>query len=171
MQQINLNKNWEFRREAQSPWEAVSLPHTPRLEALEVSRPFQGVVSYRKRFQARQAWANCRVALRFEGAMQSARVLINGRQAAEHAGGYLPFVVEIDPFLSFGAENLIEVTLDNRDDKTIPPGQADGWPGFFILWRVIPRCCADHYAKVYLTDAVQADRRTRAGARGDPVRG
>lgn len=90
MQQINLNKNWEFRREAQSPWEAVSLPHTPRLEALEVSRPFQGVVSYRKRFQARQAWANCRVALRFEGAMQSARVLINGRQAAEHAGGYLP---------------------------------------------------------------------------------
>ena len=157
MQQINLNKNWEFRREAQSPWEAVSLPHTPRLEALEVSRPFQGVVSYRKRFQARQAWANCRVALRFEGAMQSARVLINGRQAAEHAGGYLPFVVEIDPFLSFGAENLIEVTLDNRDDKTIPPGKPTDGLDFLYYGGLYRDVALIITPKVYLTDAVQAD--------------
>ena len=163
MQQINLNKNWEFRREAQSPWEAVSLPHTPRLEALEVSRPFQGVVSYRKRFQARQAWANCRVALRFEGAMQSARVLINGRQAAEHAGGYLPFVVEIDPFLSFGAENLIEVTLDNRDDRTIPPGKPTDGLDFLYYGGLYRDVALIITPKVYLTDAVQADLRTRAG--------
>lgn len=157
MQQVNWNQAWEFQQKKRFFREVVCLPHTPRLEALEVSRPYRGVVSYRKRFVAQQAWEHCRVALRFDGAMNFASVFCNGRKVAEHAGGYLPFTVDIDPFLQFGASNLIEVTLDNRDDQSIPPGKPTKGLGFLYYGGLYRNVTLLVTPKVYLTDAVQAN--------------
>ena len=66
-------------------------------------------------------------------------------------------MVEIDPFLSFGAENLIEVTLDNRDDKTIPPGKPTDGLDFLYYGGLYRDVALIITPKVYLTDAVQAD--------------
>lgn len=157
MPQINWNENWEFQREEECPWEPVCLPHTPQMEALEVIRPFQGIVTYRKRFLAEKAWKNRRVAVRFDGAMQYARVFLNGRQVAEHAGGYLPFMVEIDPFLELEAEQIMEVMLDNRDDKTIPPGKPTKGLDFLYYGGLYRDVTLLVTPKLYLTDAVHAN--------------
>lgn len=157
MLRIDWNQGWSFRRGSQSPWERVCLPHTPRLEALEVSRPYQGEMQYRKTLIADERWKDCRVALRFEGAMQSARVYCNGEKLAEHTGGYLPFTVDIDAFLRFGAENQIEVTLDNRDDPSIPPGKPTDGLDFLYYGGLYRNVVLIVTPKIYLTDAVQAN--------------
>lgn len=157
MLEIHWNESWEFCRAGQQGWEEVHLPHTPRLEPLEVIRPFQGEMRYRKSLAADERWKGCRVALRFEGAMQSARVYCNGEKVAEHAGGYLPFTVDIDPCLRFGAENQIEVFLDNRDDRSIPPGKPTDGLDFLYYGGLYRNVVLVVTPKLYLTDAVQAD--------------
>jgi hypothetical protein len=68
---------------ADTAWESVSLPHTPRIEPIsESGRHFQGLCWYRKPFRTEQAWAGKKIQLRFEGAMQIAEVWLNGQRLA-----------------------------------------------------------------------------------------
>ena len=60
----------------------------------------------------------------FEAVMGKCVVWVNGRQVAEHFGGYLPFAADItDRIRSGGEENVIAVRADNSDDPTYPPGK------------------------------------------------
>src|ERR1700749_3534816 len=66
---VSFNQGWRFRRceedeRDDSPemsdqkWEAVTLPHSVRLEPLNASggRNFQGICWYRKKFRAPEQW-------------------------------------------------------------------------------------------------------------------
>lgn len=55
--------------------------------------------------------------------MGKSRVTLNGKQVAEHFGGYLPIHVEVTGVLKEG-ENLLEVWCDNSNDSSYPPGKA-----------------------------------------------
>lgn len=115
--------NNEFARLKQGKWEKVTLPHTAYVEDYTVLHQWQGVCYYRRTFQAPVAWKEKEVWIEFKGAMHLADVWINGQHVMQHAGGYLPFVVELNSYLDYGRSNEILVRLDNRDNGLIPPGK------------------------------------------------
>ncbi len=106
-------------------WEVVNLPHAARQE--DDTSPsvtwFQGIVWYRKVFKPSPAWAGKRVALKFEAAMQRADIWVNGEHRLTHTGGYLPFEVDLTQDAATGRDLVVTLSLDNRDDKTFPPGR------------------------------------------------
>lgn len=106
-----------------SRWEKVELPHTAKVEDYVIKQPWQGVCCYKRALTLTEAQAAGRAWLEFEGAMQLADVWINGRHAAQHAGGFTSFVVDGSGLLRAG-ENEIVVRLDNRDNQLIPPGKS-----------------------------------------------
>lgn len=129
----NFNEGWQFHRferEADvvasekvpaSAWETVTLPHTARIEPRIVNDQWQGISLYRKTFASDASWRGKRVWLRFDAAMNIARVSVNGREVLTHLGGYLPFVVDLSERLRFDAPNEITVWLDNRDNAITGP--------------------------------------------------
>ena len=69
-----------------------------------------GSYSYEKHFLRPDAG---QVILEFEGVYRNARVLLNGTEAACHAYGYTPFLVDISDLLKDG-ENVLQVLCDNE---------------------------------------------------------
>lgn len=127
---VPFNGDWQFER-SDAPFatatfdadraETVALPHTARIEPRIVNDQWQGTAFYRKAFAAPDAWRGQTVLLRFEAAMNVAKVSINGKAVATHLGGWLPFTVDLTPHLRFGAPNEILVRLDNRDNAITGP--------------------------------------------------
>lgn len=127
----NFNEGWQFHRfdresdevpaDKVAEWESVTLPHTARIEPRIVNDQWQGLSLYRKRFNTEPAWRGKRVWLRFDAAMNIAKVSVNGREVLTHLGGYLPFVVDLSERLRFDAPNEISVWLDNRDNALTGP--------------------------------------------------
>lgn len=104
-------------------WEEIRLPHTPHIEELTVLHQWQGVCYYKKTLKAPLEWDDKTLWLEFQGAMHLADVWVNGKHLIQHAGGYLPFVIDLTGQLKWGDENEILVRLDNRDHGLIPPGK------------------------------------------------
>jgi len=104
-------------------WEAVTLPHTPRIEAASVQFPFQGLCWYRKTIRAESAWRGKRIVLEFGAGMQIADVWIDGEHRLRHLGGYLPFSIDLSESLGADRDVQVAVRLDNRDTDLCPPGK------------------------------------------------
>lgn len=113
----------EFACLRQANWEKVNLPHNPKLEEKVVLHQWQGVCYYKRDLLALDDWKEKEVWLEFGAAMHLADIWVNGQHVRQHAGGYLPFVVDLKPWLNWGKENEILVRLDNRDNGLIPPGK------------------------------------------------
>jgi len=116
-----VNDGWEFS--IGSRWELVTLPHTPRIEQPDKAKEyFRGTCQYRKTFTPEPWQKGKRVYLRFDGAMHTANVFVNGELATTHYGGYLPFTVDLTESLSKGPAK-VAVELSNSDDPNVPPGK------------------------------------------------
>ncbi|WP_052487774.1 glycoside hydrolase family 2 protein [Gordoniibacillus kamchatkensis] len=161
---INFNKGWKFIREdvqeaerrriSDDGWETVILPHTPKIEPLHVDIHFQGICWYRKTFVVDEANAGKKLFMEFEAAMQESDVWINGKFKRNHKGGYLPFTIDITDEVEFGAENVIAIRLDNRNNGAIPPGkplESLDYSYFGGLYRNVHLHITD---KLHITDAV-----------------
>jgi beta-galactosidase len=135
-QRISLSRDWKFLRvehdempECSAPgfadevWDAVTLPHTPRIESASVQFPFQGLCWYRKSIPTESAWSGKRIVLEFGAGMQIADVWVNGEHRLRHLGGYLPFSIDLSDTLGAGKDALVAVRLDNRDTDLCPPGK------------------------------------------------
>lgn len=138
-------------------WEKVSLPHPARYEQVlqPASRHFSGICYYRKQFtmpaHAGQAF------VKFEGAMQQASVWVNGRFVMQNQGGYLPFLVHLNPYLKEGANEII-VRLDNRENPNTPPGRPLNTNGF-LYWSGIYRTVGlELTPDVHITDPSLANK-------------
>ena len=109
---FSMNPAWRFHKgeatgaEAlqydDSQWSVVSLPHGVEYLPTEASGciNYQGVVWYRKHFALDSALKGKKLFLHFEAIMGKSRVYVNGKQLAEHLGGYLPVVVDITEVVS-----------------------------------------------------------------------
>jgi beta-galactosidase len=131
---IPFNDQWRFIRMdipgAQatdfddSAWETVELPHTAHIESL-VTGPaapqWQGVCWYRKTYDLPASIEDKEITLRFEGAMNSAQIWVNGISAGQFRGGYLPYVMDITKLVHAGQKNIIAMRLDNRDNPLTGP--------------------------------------------------
>ena len=174
----SFNTDWEFVRDVDTvvgpaffgredkarPWAGVLLPHTPRLEAVVTKdRQWQGTCFYRRFFRVSAADTSRRVAVRFEGAMHEADVYLNGRRLARHQGGYLPFTVDLTPYLKANAENCLLVKLNNQDNQAIPPGKPLKDLDFNYyggLYRPVQLVVQE---RLRITDAVEAARPAGGG--------
>ncbi|MEN7549564.1 glycoside hydrolase family 2 TIM barrel-domain containing protein [Rapidithrix thailandica] len=141
----------------QQPWENVTLPHAAFVEPKVVKKQWEGICYYQKEFTLNPEDKSRKIFLEFEGAMQLADVWVNGQHLAHHAGGYLPFTVDISPAVNFDSPNTVLVRLDNRDHPLIPPGkplERLDFNYFHGLYRDV------HLIKtqpVHITDAVAAN--------------
>jgi len=134
---IDFNPDWRFHlgdaagADAavfdDAGWEAAALPHTARIESLVTGAPgsetyqWQGICWYRKRFSLRPEHAGRKIFLHFEGAMNVADAWLNGTYLGRHLGGWLPFGFDVSERVAAGAENVLAVRLDNRDNAVTGP--------------------------------------------------
>jgi len=121
-----LDQGWSFQRadvpgaEAtafdDSAWPALDLPHT--WNALDgqdgPSTPYyRGIGWYRKHYSVPSELQGQRLYLQFDGSNILTDVFVNGRAAGAHAGGYAAFRFDVTDLVSYGADNVIAVKVNN----------------------------------------------------------
>lgn len=128
MNKISFDTGWEYTEMAgmmamfMAQWQPVTLPHD-----LSITKPrkaeyptaggggyaWSGVVTYRKKFTAPEDWRDKSAVLEFEGAYMNAKVSVNGNVAGFQPYGYSSFLVDLKPYLKYGAENELNVVVNN----------------------------------------------------------
>ncbi|MDP2336611.1 MAG: glycoside hydrolase family 2 TIM barrel-domain containing protein [Bacteroidota bacterium] len=170
----NFNSGWEFVKdptgsispelfqkndEKATVWQKVSLPHTTNLEPVDSpDKQWQGIARYRKFFIVPDQFKGKSVFLNFDGAMQVAKVYLNGELIETHLGGYLPFQVKLDEKVKFGQENCILVELDNRDNPEVPPGKPLATLDFNYYSGLYRNVTIEIKDKLHISDPVAANR-------------
>ncbi|WP_281297613.1 glycoside hydrolase family 2 TIM barrel-domain containing protein [Flavobacterium limnophilum] len=159
---VNFGSDWEFKREeANSNWEKITIPHTAKIEPLVVNNQFQGTCWYQKNFKVANS-KNKKVFLYFEGVMQEADVWINDQKVTNHKGGYLPFTVDVTPFLKSNG-NIIKVKVNNEDNPEFLPGKPLKDLDFNYYGGIYRNVYLVTTNKLYITNAVQANKKAGGG--------
>ena len=118
---LPFNDGWEFRREGESEWKAVTLPHDAAhcLGYDERADPDQGFVPSPKTVVYRKVFAKPEgvgsLSLRFDGVYMDSEVVVNGRVAGGRRIGYLPFEVPLDISVP---TNVVEVRCNAAAPNT-----------------------------------------------------
>lgn len=118
---ISLNKDWVFCKEGAK--ENVDLPHTWNGIDGQGGADgvyYRGACTYTKILPKYSG----KVYLEFLGANSVCSVLVNGKEAGKHKGGYSTFRFDITNLLT-SPKNFLEVTVDNGENKEIYPTLAD----------------------------------------------
>ena len=160
---INFCEDWEFKREEKitSVWEKVTIPHTAKIEPLVVNNQFQGTCWYQKKFKV-AASKNKKVFLYFEGVMQEADVWINDKKVSNHKGGYLPFTVDVTPFLK-SKGNLLKVKVNNEDNPEFLPGKPLKDLDFNYYGGIYRNVYLITTDKLHITNPVHANKKSSGG--------
>ena len=159
---VNFGSDWEFKREeANANWEKITIPHTAKIEPLVVNNQFQGTCWYQKKFTVSNA-KNQKVFLYFEGVMQEADVWINDQKVTNHKGGYLPFTVDVTPFLK-SKENTIKVKVNNEDNPEFLPGKPLKDLDFNYYGGIYRNVYLITTDKLYITNPIQANKKASGG--------
>lgn len=114
----NFNSNWRIDKQKTT----VTLPHAwNEDEAFKVGikEMSDTVVWYRKEFVLPDDAVGKHVFIEFEGARQSARVILNGKEVGFQDNGVMAFGFELTPYIKKG-KNFIEVETDNSWDYKEP---------------------------------------------------
>jgi GNAT superfamily N-acetyltransferase len=106
---------------------------------------YEGAGWFRRWVPIPAAWRGQRVVLRFEGMNAHARIWVNGREIGGCDDPFLPFSLEVQDALDYGAPNLIAVRVDNERRLGEVPGRQRGWRNYGGLLREVaieaaPRC-------------------------------
>lgn len=133
MKKINLNLDWTLQEGQPSSipgipqkTRPVHLPHDFTIET-NVRQDSKngantgffsgGTYTYTKQMTAPEDWKDQRVLLSFDGVMGAAKVIVNGHVVCVHHYGYTPFSPDISPYLYYGEENRISVTVSNDNEQ------------------------------------------------------
>lgn len=123
-----FDSGWEYQDKVSlfpnpfDTWQQVTLPHDAAIERPRSQQhttggaggyAWSGVLTYRKKFQVPEDWKGRAASLEFEGVYMNAKVFINGNVEAFHPYGYTSFLVDILPYLNYGAENEVSVVVIN----------------------------------------------------------
>ena len=112
-------QNAEF---SESNWKNVVLPHDWSIEGpFDEKEPAgqsggylpTGIGWYRKRFHLPGSSKDKQLTIEFDGVYQNSEVWINGHYLGKRPYGYVPFFYDLTPHISFEAENVIAVKVDN----------------------------------------------------------
>ena len=167
----NFNPGWRFHKgdvrgaEAlnfdDSAWQVVSTPHTVELEPAEASggRNYQGIAWYRKHFVVPAAMQGQLVTVYFEAIMGKQEIFLNGKLVRKHAGGYLPFSVNLTDYgIKAGDKCVLAVMTDNSNDKNYPPGKPQYTLDFAYHGGIYRDVWLIGKSDVSITDALEANK-------------
>lgn len=153
---------WEEHYRGDSAWQTVSVPHGLELLPVEASGGinYRGEAWYRKYFQTPASVRGKRLVLYFEGIMGKSTVWVNGKQVAEHYGGFLPVIADISEAIhpESGAINVVAVRADNSDDPSFPPGKPQAQLDYCYFGGIYRDVWLVTTNQVYITDPNQTDR-------------
>lgn len=115
-------------------------------------------------------WKDKRVLIHFEAVAGDAQLLVNGKPAGHHFGIFLPFDVDITPYVKPGQQNEIALGVRKASlfDKQGPYGrrtyQAGSFWGQHIagIWQdvFLEALSKDYISDVYIQPKVSADKLT-----------
>ena len=119
---VRVPHSWNVKDAATGP------NGNPKQSGYSVETPFfeQAVKTYARELPPRAKGK--RAFLKCEAAGQKAVVRVNGREVGRHKGAYTGFTFEITDALKADTPNRLEIEVDNRFDKDIPPISADFTP-------------------------------------------
>jgi beta-galactosidase len=143
-EKLSINPVWRFKAGDpadagkavydDSDWDLVSLPHTHRIIASTLRNYEEEgriVGWYRRDIDISEKALKGKVFIVFQGAMQSTKLWVNGKEVGEYAvSGYDSFHFDITAFLKPG-KNKLAVRVDNTEQPTLPP---DGEKRDFVLF-------------------------------------
>ncbi|MBQ2898607.1 MAG: glycoside hydrolase family 2 protein [Oscillospiraceae bacterium] len=121
---LNINSDWLFAKPG-CETENVNLPHSwNSVDGQDGGNDyFRGTCRYTKTIAKSEIPESDRVYLEINGANSSATVYVNGKEVANHDGGYSTWRVDITDELS--EENKIEIDVDNSPNERVYPQMAD----------------------------------------------
>lgn len=145
---IPFNRGWLFAAYEEgheevrdfTSFEQIEIPHTP------VILPFNhfnesilfGVFTYVNTIKVTGDMKNRHVILRFEGAAHQAKIYLNNTLVVTHDGGYIPFDVDLTPFVEQSDEITVKVILDTHENPQIPPfGGVVDYLGYGGIYREV----------------------------------
>ncbi len=130
---VSFNEGWRFAKGAvvgasemdfdDTMWRNITLPHDWAIEgpfdssynARSGGLPFHGIGWYRKKFDIPNSVKGKHVTLHFDGAMNNAKVWLNGTLVGDRPYGYIGFSVDLSPHLNYGGSNVVAVQLAPED--------------------------------------------------------
>lgn len=154
---ISLLRDWMFRTDGGDEWQPAELPHCPFIPDPDRSDYWQGVCTYRRIISIPDPQREERLTVYFHGAMETAKVYIDGQLAGSHAGGYLPFEIDLSHILADGNEHALLVELDNRDNADVPPGKPHRELDFCKYGGLYRDVELRRYPAIHITDAATAN--------------
>jgi len=148
---------WQFQLDPKEEGEAQgwfrALP-APRPIAVPCSwndlfddaRDYLGLAWYLTEVWAPSSWRGQRVFLRIGSANYAAKVWVNGALVVEHMGGHLPFVVDATDRLVWDRQNVIAISVENKQlPERVPPGPGPGGGGVFGVMAPFPATTYDFF--------------------------
>lgn len=183
-----MHQNWYFMPEdyvmqvkdsgpQETPefWEAVTIPHTFRLEpyAHRGITTAQGIGTYVRYFPLDSVMKEKHLYLTFEAVMGVTDVWLNGvllhtkladktpdegGEIHTNYGGYLPFVVYLNDAAHFdGRENVLVVRTNNQDNGQVPPGKPQELLDFTYFGGIYRDVWLDAVEDIFVTDPLYED--------------
>lgn len=156
-----LNQAWKFRTVApevgqENEWSVVDLPHSPFVAELDGQNHWFGECEYQRTI-ARPPDAPAGPCMLYVGAaMHTAEVFVDGLACGRHAGGYLPFEVDLTALIADRQTHTLTLHLDNRDNPDVPPGKPFADLDFCWYGGLYRRVELRFYDYVHITDAIGA---------------
>ena len=92
-------------------WNTIQVPGEWVMQGFDVKPGDKA--GYVRRIQIPAAWSNRRVKLRCNAVYSLAELIVNGKPAGKHLGGFTPFETDITEHLNFGTTNTIAMRVKN----------------------------------------------------------
>jgi beta-galactosidase len=183
---LSLDQDWLFGGRfdptkittADSEFSEITLPHCVAKLSWQEWDPtsWEDVWLYRRRFSLPKEFVNRRILVKFDSAMVTTDVTINGRTLSQHRGGYLPFTYELTHALN--EDNVLDLKVDARFQSVPPEGSPRGvhavdyyLPGGIIrgasLYAVPQTFISDVFAKA--VDVLKPSRHVQVAVTVDAV--
>lgn len=125
-----LNGTWEYAitqsEEIPTTFDGnITVPFSPETELSGVKKPVkpEDFLYYKKEFKYESSMENDKLILHFGAVDQIAEVFINGKSVIKHVGGFLPFSVDIKPFIKKTKNVIIVKVKDYSNSKSYSFGK------------------------------------------------
>ena len=147
---VNINADWLFTKELVAVptalpegWESVSVPHCWNAkDGQDGGNDYhRGTCLYAKKINKADLPVSDLYFLEIQGANSSAKVYLNGKELAEHHGGYSTWRVDLTSDLQ--EENLLVISVDNSANETVYPQMAD-FTFYGGLYRDVNLICVNN---------------------------
>ena len=125
---LSLDGTWQFQIEGENTPRTITVP-LPWEAAFPELRDRPVIATYKRTFKVPAAWGkDGSVRLHIGAADYFSEIKVNGFLVGTHEGGYLPFALDVQEFLLWGADNTLEIrVMDGAPARQIT-GEGDLTP-------------------------------------------